>query len=185
MTTDLSCCYFLTHCRVSDVCASMQKDLPKVAGNSNRLYLSNVFFDDLCTNESIHLLTSNSLELLFIINSTISRNNWNRLTTAIAASSGLKQLITINIGISFDSVMDLVKVLKQTKTLEEVTVIECEADFHITMLLLIGTMPEISVKRMFIGHSPSNNCDLRQLKVAYEEDVPYEGGRLLTINLFQ
>ena len=163
----------------------MQKDLPKVVGKSNHLYLVNVFIDDLCTDESIHLLTSNSLELLFIENSTILRNNWSRLTTAIAASSGLKQLITINIGISFDSVMGLVQALKQTKTLEEVTVIECEADFHITMLLLIGTMPEISVKRMFIGHSLSNNCDLRQLKVAYEEDVPYEGGRLLTINLFQ
>ena len=162
----------------------MQKDLPKVAGNSNYLYLSNVFIDDLCTDESIHLLTSNSLELLFIINSTISRNNWNRLTTAIAASSGLKQLTTINIDISIDSVMDLVKALKQTKTLEEVTVVECGVDFNI-MLLLIGTMPEISVKKMFLGHSPSNNRDLRQLKVEYEEDFPYEGGRLLTLNLFR
>ena len=174
------------HCRVSDICASMQKDLPKVVGKSNHLYLVNVFIDDLCTNESIRLLTSNSLELLFIFNSTISRNNWNHLTTAIAATSGLKQLYIVNIGIGIDSVMEvyLARALKQTKTLEEVTVIECEMEFIITILLL-GAMSEISVKKMFVGHGLSKNCNPQELKVVYEEDISYEGGRLLTFNILR
>ena len=173
-----------THYRVSDVCASMQKDLPKVVGKSNHLYLSNVFVDDLCTDECIHLLISNSLEHLVIFNSTISRSNWKRLTSAMAASSGLKELYIVNIGISIDSVMDLARALKQTKTLEKVSITECEMEINITMLLL-EAMSEISVKKMFIGHGLSKDCNPLELKVVYKEDISYEGGRLLTLNVLR
>ena len=175
-----------THYRVSDVCASMQKDLPKVVGKSNHLYLSNVFVDDLCTDECIHLLISNSLEHLVIFNSTISRSNWKRLTSAVAASSGLKELYIVNIGISIDSVMDLARALKQTKlkTLEKISITECEMEINITMLLL-EAMSEIGVKKMFIGHGLSKDCNPLELKVVYKEDISYEGGRLLTLNVLR
>lgn len=104
----------------------MRKNLPKLIGKSNELYLVNISIRHVCTNEVIHLLTS--LEYLMMFNCTISRDSWNPLSAAIAASSVLKRLYITYNGNDLARGKSLARLLMQSKTLEEVYLANCNIE---------------------------------------------------------
>ena len=112
----------------------MQKNLSKLVGNSNYLYLFNISIDHECTSELIPLLTS--LKHLYFSNFSISIDDWNRLTTAIATTSELKQLTIAYVDIASVAMgKSLARLLTQAKTLEEVNLLNLHIDCSINMLL--------------------------------------------------
>ena len=116
----------------------MQKNLPKLVGKPSYLYLFNISINHECTSEIIPLLTS--LKHLLISNFSISSDDWNRLTTAIATTSELKQLNISYVDIA-SVVMgkSLATLLTQAKTLEEVNLLEVRIDCSVDTLLSEAT----------------------------------------------
>lgn len=132
----------------------MQKNLSKLVGNSNYLYLFNISIDHECTSELIPLLTS--LKHLYFSNFSISIDDWNRLTTAIATTSELKQLTIAYVDIANVAMgKSLARLLTQAKTLEEVILLEVHIDCSVDTLLReaikLSRIKKIAVKMICVN----------------------------------
>ena len=132
----------------------MQKNLPKVVGKSSYLYLYNTSINHECTSELILLLTS--LKHLLISNFSISIDDWSRLTTAIATTSELKQLIIAHVDISNVAMgKSLARLLAQAKTLEEVNLLEfridCSVDTLLREAIKLSRIKKIAVKMICVN----------------------------------
>ena len=146
-------CTFLGYfyCRETDICPSMQANLPKLAGTLESLILSEVPINHLCISALAYLLKF-SLSQLALTSCAISSNGYEHLTNAIIKS----ELKHLNLsGVEIDHVMgnSLAQLLTQTTTLEVVEVIECDMNCSVGRLLE-ETMPHSSVKKLIID----KNC---------------------------
>ena len=136
----------------------MQKNLPKVVGKSNYLYIFNTSINQKCTSELIHLLTS--LKQLYVSNFSISSDDWSLLTTAIATTSELKQLTILYVDIANVAMgKSLAKLLTQAKTLEEVILFEFYIDCSISTLLL-GALERSRIKKLTVKKMICNGTDM-------------------------
>ena len=136
----------------------MQKNLPKVVGKSNYLYIFNTSINQKCTSELIHLLTS--LKQLYVSNFSISSDDWSLLTTAIATTSELKQLTILYVDIANVAMgKSLAKLLTQAKTLEEVILFEFYIDCSVSTLLL-EALKRSRIKKLTVKKMICNGTDM-------------------------
>lgn len=152
----------LSYSRHSDkFCQSLKRNLPKLAGKLKSLTLYH-----LCEDRIVHLLNSS----LIYYHCEMSSTDFDNVTTAIATSK-LKHFEMINWPISSVWGESLAKLLRQSKTLEQVAVIteqhyECYQWQCNVIRLLIKAMTHSSVKRLVLILRIKCNCDF--------SDIPYD-----------
>ena len=146
--------------------------MPKLAHKLKTFALQGVHIDHLCVHGIAHLLNT-SLNNLTLENCIISSTDFDSLTTAIATSE-LKHLEIINwyctIGINHVIGRSLAKLLTQSKTLEEVTVVMDNwyaIDCNITRLLF-EAMTHSSVKKLKLYADQYPPCDVSDIH--YDRD---------------
>ena len=126
---------------------------PLLAGKINRLLLCRIFFT--CTHRKLltNSLTSphSSLRNLHLHNCTFSRGVYNRLIAAITTSK-LTHLATSFLNIDVTRAKVLATLLVDSKTLEEVKVIERPTMNNDVAVILAEAMNHSSVKNLSIGH---------------------------------
>ena len=137
-------CVLLSHS-----CLSLEKNLP-LTHKLKTLALHYVYIDQLCVHGIAHLLKT-SLNNLTLEDCTISSNDFDSLSTAIATSK-LKHLeiIYFDFGINLVRGRSLAKLLTQSKTLVEVTVV-MESGYTKTCnvaRLLVEAMKHSCVKKL-------------------------------------
>ena len=155
-----------------DVCSLLERNLP-LAHKLKTFALHDVHIDRSCVRGIAHLLNT-SLNNLTLEDCTISSTDFDSLTTAIATSK-LKHLEIIyllwssNFGITPVRGRSLAKLLTQSKTLEEVTVVmnsEYTNDCNVVRLL-VETMTHSSVKKLIL-EAYQYNCDISDIH--YDRD---------------
>lgn len=158
----------LSYGRPSDkFCQSLKRNLPKLAGKLKSLILLDVQFNDhLREARIVHVLNSS----LIYYHCKMSSTDFDNITTAIATSK-LKQFGMSNWPISSVWGESLAKLLRQSKTLEQVTVsteqhYECYRWQCNVIRLLIKAMTHGSVKRLVLILRIKCNCDF--------SDIPYD-----------
>ena len=153
------------YCRETDICPSMQANLPKLAGTLESLILSEVPINHLCINTLAYLLKF-SLSQLALTSCTISSSDYEHLTNAIIKSD-LKHLNLS--GVEIDHVMgnSLAQLLTQTTTLEVVEVIECDMNCSVVRLL-VEVMTHSSVKKLIVHVDKS--CKEAMASIPYPRD---------------
>ena len=164
-------CFSLPITHSNDVCLIMERNLP-LANKLKTFVLCGVHIDHLCVHGIAHLLNT-SLNSLTLQDCLISSTDFDSLTTAIATSKLKKLEIThasfwsSAFGINLVRGWSLAKLLTQSKTLEEVTVVmnsEYTNDCNVVRLLL-ETMTHSSVKKLILE---AYDCDVSDIH--YDRD---------------
>ena len=152
----------------NDACLILERNLPKLANKLKTFALSNVLIDHSCVSGIAHLLNT-SLKNLTLKNYRISSTDFDSLTAAIATSELKKLEITPDI-INPVRGQSLAKLLTQSKTLEEVTVVmgsEYTNNCNVARLL-VEAMTHSSVKNLKLRLKTYHYCDVSDIH--YDRD---------------
>ena len=149
---------------------------PVLAGQIEELTLSSVSINSGCVEVLIHSLTSPHSRLLklWLLGCTISSSDYCHLTTAIPTSN-LTHFTTHRLGTDVSSAKGLARAMTQSKTLEEVKVLEHFINNEVAQILL-EAINHSSVKKLMIGyiskdHDAVSGCSYPtdKVKVMYRE----------------
>ena len=143
------CC--LLHRHGTNITPSLESISPLLVGKIDDLCLDNFFINCTCESSFINSLTSphSSLLKLTVSHCSFSSGVYNRLITAIATSKLTHFNISCDLDITRAKV--LATLLVDSKTLEEVKVIEQPTINNIVALILAHAMSYSSVKNLTIG----------------------------------
>lgn len=131
-----------------DICPSISRIFPKLAGRLNSLVLDDIYIDSLCVDGIISLLKS-SLNHLQLTDCTLSGIDYHFLIDAIIKIDELKQLDIEYLGVDRTKANSLVKLLLSTETLEILKILDYEMDCNAAKQL-VKTMKHSKVKKLVI-----------------------------------
>ena len=164
--------------READISPFLASISPVLSGQKEELVLSGVSISSRGVGVLVHSLTSPHCHLhkLRLLECTISSNDYCHLTTAIA-NSNLTQFTSSSLSIDVAAGKALARALTQSKTLEEVTVVERPSMDIEVAKALVEAMNHSSVEKLRIGE----NCKQAVSECSFPTGrVEIDGGLLQT-----